>query len=246
MHATLGKQDFEDAHALFFDTPPARPAAATTATSAAPLQRSVYGVDRRPNWGGILAIAALHLLALVALVKLDVIPMPKPKPAPLVVDLIAEPAPPAVVERPKPEPTIERPVESPVVAPPPIVQSVAVAPPPVMTSPAPPPPRPAPVAPPAAGPVSMANLEERMIEGEPPRYPIESRRKKEQGTVVLRLLIGTDGRVAQVTVAESSGFDRLDRAALEAARRWRWQPMLRDGVPVEVRGLMPIPFILRG
>ncbi|TAK08863.1 MAG: energy transducer TonB, partial [Rhizorhabdus sp.] len=87
---------------------------------------------------------------------------------------------------------------------------------------------------------------ERMIEGRPPRYPLESRRRKEQGTVLLRLLIGTDGRVAQISIAQSSGFERLDQAALQAARSWRWQPMIRDGQPVEVRGVMPIPFVLQG
>lgn len=243
MHATLSKQDIERAEALFFDAvamreaaPPAEPASA----------RCSYGADRRPNWAGILAILALHALALVALVKLDVIPMAKAKSAPLVVDLIAEPAPPPAVEQPKPEPAVERKMESPVVTPPPIVQANVAPPPTMVTSPVSPPPRPAAIAAPPAGPVSIANLDERMIEGEPPRYPTESRRKKEQGTVVLRLLIGTDGRVQQVSVAESSGFERLDKAALDAARRWRWQPMLRDGAPVEVRGLMPIPFVLRG
>lgn len=244
MHATLSKQDVEHAEALFFDAVPMRDR--SPPFEATPV-RSAYGADRRPNWTGILTILALHALVLTALVKLDVIPMAKAKSAPLVVDLIAEPAPPpAAVEQPKPEPAVERPVESPVVTPPPIVQTSAAPPPTLVTSPAPPPPRPATIAAPPAGPVSVANLDERMIEGEPPRYPTESRRKKEQGTVVLRLLIGTDGRVQQVSIAESSGFDRLDKAAFDAARRWRWQPMLRDGAPVEVRGLMPIPFVLRG
>lgn len=243
MHATLSKQDVERAEALFFDAVPVRDRPAAVEPSPV---RSAYGADRKPNWSGILAILALHALVLTALVKLDVIPMAKAKSAPLVIDLIAEPAPPPAVEQPKPEPAVERPVESPVVTPPPIVQTSAAPPPTVVTSPVPPPPRPATIAAPPAGPVSVANLDERMIEGEPPRYPTESRRKKEQGTVVLRLLIGTDGRVQQVSIAESSGFERLDKAALDAARRWRWQPMLRDGVPVEVRGLMPIPFVLRG
>jgi len=243
MHATLSKQDVERAEALFFDAVP--PRAAPAALEPSP-DRSSYGADRRPNWAGILTILALHAIVLFALVKLDVIPMAKAKPAPLVVELIAEPAPPPAIEQPEPQPAVERPVESPVVTPPPIVQTAMAPPPTVVTSPVPPPPRPAPVAAPPAGPVSVANLDERMIEGDPPRYPTESRRKKEQGTVVLRLLIGTDGRVQHVSVAESSGFERLDKAALDAARRWRWQPMLRDGAPVEVRGLMPIPFVLHG
>jgi periplasmic protein TonB len=49
-----------------------------------------------------------------------------------------------------------------------------------------------------------------------------------------------------VSVARSSGFDRLDKAALDAVRRWRWSPTLRDGAPVSVRGTVDIPFVLQG
>ncbi|WP_226949160.1 energy transducer TonB [Rhizorhabdus wittichii] len=94
--------------------------------------------------------------------------------------------------------------------------------------------------------MTVGNLDERLLEGRPPRYPVESRRKHEQGTVVVRLLIGTDGRVADISIAQSSGFARLDQAALQAIRGWRWQPIIRDGQPVEVRGLYTMPFTLNG
>ena len=83
-----------------------------------------------------------------------------------------------------------------------------------------------------------------MIEAVPPRYPYESRRLKEQGTVVLDVLLGPDGRVERIAVRTSSGHARLDKAALDAVRRWRWSPMLRDGQAVAVRGLVEIPFTL--
>lgn len=83
-----------------------------------------------------------------------------------------------------------------------------------------------------------------MISGGPPRYPVESRRRKEQGTVELNLVLGLDGKVETISVAHSSGFARLDQAALDAVRRWRWAPTLRDGSPVKVRGTVEIPFVL--
>jgi protein TonB len=49
-----------------------------------------------------------------------------------------------------------------------------------------------------------------------------------------------------VSVSRSSGFARLDKAALDAVRRWRWSPLVRGGVPVMVRGIVDIPFVLQG
>lgn len=75
-----------------------------------------------------------------------------------------------------------------------------------------------------------------------PHYPMESRRRGEQGTVVLRVLVGRDGLPIYVDVARSSGYRPLDRAAREAVLRWRFRPMQINGVTVEARGLVPIKF----
>ena len=242
MHATLDRDAGAEGHALFFaDLPDSQ----AKAPAAAVVERSAYGADRVPNWPMIAAIVALHFVAFYALVTFDVIHIAEKK-KPLVVDLIAEPpAPPA--DKPKPEPVVVEKVQPVVVTPPPIVQTLAPPPPPIAVTSVPPPPRPVAVAaPPPAGPVTVGNLDERLLEGKPPRYPMESRRKHEQGTVVVRLLIGTDGRVAEISIAQSSGFARLDQAALQAIRGWRWQPVIRDGQPVEVRGLYTMPFTLNG
>ena len=50
-------------------------------------------------------------------------------------------------------------------------------------------------------------------------YPYRSRVEGEEGRVVLRLSLSAEGRVSEARVAESSGFERLDRAALSAARQ---------------------------
>lgn len=144
----------------------------------------------------------------------------------------------------------------PVVIPPPVIQIEN--PPPSVTAVVmenPPPRQPAPTASVVAeGPASPApmrrpsvapgDLSASMIEAMPPRYPHESRRLKEQGTVVLEVLLKLDGRVERIAVRTSSGFRRLDNAALEAVRRWRWSPRVLDGEQVAVRGLVEIPFQL--
>lgn len=79
-----------------------------------------------------------------------------------------------------------------------------------------------------------------------PQYPARSRRRAEQGTVILHVLVAADGLVKRVEIAESSGFDDLDRAALETVRiRWRFVPARHDGHPVESWVLVPIRFALR-
>ncbi len=92
--------------------------------------------------------------------------------------------------------------------------------------------------------VSGGDLSASMIEAVPPKYPYESRRLKEQGTVVLDVQLTPAGLVERIAVRQSSGFPRLDKAALEAVRRWRWSPTLRGGQPVAVRGVVEIPFAL--
>lgn len=239
MHAKVDRRAEAGREALFFAELPDSAGDRLVAPTAE--QRSSYGAARKPNWPAILLIAALHVIVFVALIKMDVIVIKK-KPAPLVVDLIAEAAPPPADVPPEPEVVPEEIVPL-VVTPPQIVQTITPPVPQVVV--APPPARPAPpVAATPSGPVTVGNLDERLLEGSPPRYPMESRRKREEGTVVLRLLIDSEGRVADISVAESSGFTRLDQAALQAIRKWRWQPTIRNGQPVEVRGLYSMPFKL--
>ena len=96
-----------------------------------------------------------------------------------------------------------------------------------------------------SGIVQGGDLGTQMIAGRPPRYPVESRRKREQGTVLLALTLGLDGAVESLSIAQSSGFARLDNAARDAVRGWRWKPVMRDGQPVRVKGVVEIPFVLR-
>lgn len=193
-------------------------------------------------------VLALHALLFVALVQARQAVVRHREAKLTVVNLTPPPPPPAEAkETPPPAPPS-------IVAPPPIVQT-PVPPPPVMTISKSPPI--APVAPVAAMPVSVAppaptgtlqagDLGAQMVAGKAPRYPLESRRRREEGTVVLSVTLGLDGRVERVVVARSSGFSRLDDAALRAVRDWRWKPMTDGGEPVRVQGVVEIPFKLRG
>ncbi|MDR7920481.1 energy transducer TonB, partial [Escherichia coli] len=62
---------------------------------------------------------------------------------------------------------------------------------------------------------------------------------------VLMVVVDEGGRVRDISIATSSGVERLDKAALNAVRRWRWSPTIVDGRPSQVRGLVRIPFELK-
>jgi len=73
-----------------------------------------------------------------------------------------------------------------------------------------------------------------------PEYPRASIRRGERGEVLLLVKVGANGRVDGVDVVSSSQHRRLDRAAVSAVRRWRFEPAMRDGQPVA--GELRIPF----
>lgn len=67
-----------------------------------------------------------------------------------------------------------------------------------------------------------------------PAYPMSSRRGAEEGALLLDILVGADGHVRDARVSQSSGFDRLDQAAVtEAKQHWRLRPATRNGVAFE-------------
>jgi protein TonB len=64
-------------------------------------------------------------------------------------------------------------------------------------------------------------------------YPAVSQRLGEEGTTMISFKVKTDGSVSDVTIAKSSGSERLDTAAISCAGHWRYKPATQDGVPVE-------------
>jgi len=105
-------------------------------------------------------------------------------------------------------------------------------------------PEPAPAAPPAPPAVVAPSSTASYLNNPPPVYPAVSRRLNEQGLVVLRMLIGTDGLPQTGEVKQSSGFERLDQAAIKTVARWRFVPGTKNGVPEAMWHLQPINFVL--
>ena len=79
----------------------------------------------------------------------------------------------------------------------------------------------------------------------PPEYPALSRRRGEQGVVVLRVRCDAQGRVTEVAVQSSSGSPRLDHAALQAVAAWRFKPARAGGRAVAGELELPIRFRLQ-
>ena len=80
------------------------------------------------------------------------------------------------------------------------------------------------------------------VRAPPPVYPRESQRKREHGTVVLRVLVDALGRPAQIQVERSSGHDRLDTAARDAVAKFLFRPYEVNGVAKPAQVLIPIGF----
>jgi TonB family protein len=76
-----------------------------------------------------------------------------------------------------------------------------------------------------------------------PEYSEEARKAKYQGTVVLWLIVGPDGRPRDLRVSRSLGMG-LDERALQAVRQWKFEPALKDGHPVAVQMNVEVSFRL--
>jgi len=205
--------------------------------------------SRATRGTGVAFAIGMHVLIGAALVSYEPARSALLNAAPIMVSLITPSRPdakpvetpprpqPVVKPQPKPpepQPLITAPVETPSLSP------ILVAPPP------PPPPEPSPVAaapePATSAPIFAADY----LDNPPPAYPAMSRRVGEQGRVVLRVLVNPKGRSDDVEIRSSSGHSRLDDAARETVRRWRFVPAKRGDQPVPAWVLIPISFKLEG
>ncbi|WP_309477004.1 energy transducer TonB [Trinickia acidisoli] len=175
-------------------------------------------------------------------------PEPKPEPKPKVVEkpvikptirkhapVLSSTAPSArTTQAPQSEPT--KPVEQ---APPPPAPVAAAAP---TTAPAPAAPGPNLLDTPKQ--ISAGELKQLGCQIPRPEYPAKAKRLEQEGTVVVRLTIGTDGAVKAAHVVQSSGYPLLDDAALASIRAGRCQPYMAGGLPRAVEATQPIAFNL--
>lgn len=77
-----------------------------------------------------------------------------------------------------------------------------------------------------------------------PAYPLLSRRNGEAGKVLLLVQVSKQGTAAQVEIKQSCGFARLDEAALEAVRKWRFVPARRGEEVIAASVVVPLTFRL--
>lgn len=203
---------------------------------------------RGGRWPAIAAIVALHGIGLYAAMQIGAVRETIEEAAPLFVSFIAAPPAPEVkAPPPRPEPvkpkheprliSTPRPSASPMQTPPQPVHEEPVA---EVTPPTPP----APPAPAPAAPITPPNFVAAYLDNPTPEYPRLSRRMKESGTVLLRVRVSPEGRSAQVELNKSSGYERLDQAAVEAVRKWRFVPAKQGEQAVSAWVLVPINFQL--
>lgn len=197
---------------------------------------------------------ALHGAAAWGLLQVDAVRSAVAEAAPLFVELIAPPAPERAPEPPAPLRPVTKmarppapviaaapsPAAAPFVAPAP---APPAAPEPLaVTAVAAPVPLAAPSPPPAPRELPAAAIQ--YLEPPAPVYPRASRRLGEAGLVLVRVFVDAEGLPRQLQVMQSSGFARLDEAALEGVRRARFKPPIEDGQPTAGWARIPIPFEL--
>lgn len=176
------------------------------------------------------AVAAVEPPPPVKVEPAKVEPKPAPKPAP-------RPTPkPAATKAPVPAPFQMAAVESGLAPSAPGISA------PIAAAPsAPPPAAPAPEI--AAGPpvITEPRFREPPVK---PAYPPRAAALDQQGEALVRVLVTPEGEQEEVQLWRSSGFDLLDRAALAAVRRWRFEPYRRDGIARPAWVQVPVRFAL--
>ena len=96
----------------------------------------------------------------------------------------------------------------------------------------------------APSPVTPPSFNAAYLDNPAPAYPALARRAGEQGRVLLRVLVSAGGTAEVVEIHTSSSSPRLDSAALETVKRWRFVPARQGDVRVAAWVLVPINFTL--
>ncbi len=205
------------------------------------------------RYGAFGFVVLLHIGLLWALLQLAPVQEALLSAAPIMVHFIAPPPPetpptppappkpkpvaPAPVRKAPPLPLLTTPVDKPAVpvqaAPPPKAPEL----PPVE---APPPPKPAPPA------ITQPSFGAAYLNNPPPAYPFSARRRREEGTVQLKVFVNAAGMPEKIELHRSSGSPGLDQAAQDAVRRWRFVPARQGDTPVAAWVIVPIKFTLEG
>ena len=82
----------------------------------------------------------------------------------------------------------------------------------------------------------------RYKENPAPRYPRLAKKRRYEGTVILSVRVTKTGRAAEISIKESSRYAILDQAAVDAVKKWRFEPGMRKNTPVDMWVIIPIHF----
>jgi protein TonB len=251
-----------------FSSENARQSASLAKVYAIPIQTQQLlhqTIPQKPfSWLAVIFTIFAHIATIYMLLvfhapeKAEVLPV-----KPMMVSLIAPPAPEPeivpIVEPPKPvvqpKPIVKKVVEKikPIEQPAERLVEAAVEQPIIEETPVAPE---APVkvaevvkAPPVAEPIVEDKIEQprfgvSYLNNPAPDYPPLSRRLGEEGRVLMKVLVSVDGSASEVALENSSGSDRLDKAAISAVKRWRFIPAKRNNQPFSAYVLVPIKFSL--
>ena len=231
---------------------PARAAALTLVPPAAsPTPRyGGTGAHARQRRVAIATLLAVHAVAVVALLEASRLRQVVVDAKPLFLAVVDAPAP-AVPPKPLPPPPAAKMPPPPQLTLPLIATETVTAPAPMVAQVLPPPPPAAPVAtveaPPAPAPSLPRTLPPSAVQylvAPAPVYSRISAKMRESGKAVVRVFIDEAGLPRNVQLAASTGFARLDEAALAAVRNCRFKPYLENGVAVAGWAAVPIEFEL--
>ena len=213
-----------------------------------------YGARSGPSWGALTVVLLLHA-ALVGAVMTARMVVARKAPPPVLNTFTVMPEPPAAAP---PPPAPAAPLAGKAATP----RDALAAPVPAVAVPGPGPasasvahseagpaaravsaaaPAPSTAAP---APITPPDFSAGQLRNGGPAYPYLSRRAKEEGVVTLRVLVTEEGRAGEVRVDRSSGFERLDKAALATVKHWKFLPARQAGRAIAAWVLVPVTFAL--
>lgn len=197
---------------------------------------------------GITVTVVFHAAAIAGLLSYAPARQALPGAAPVMVSLLPQQNQQTPQPSPKPKPVVQQAYRKVDPSPQPVLTTADAATAPAASMAPPPPAATRPAEPSAAAPapqLSPPRFNADYLNNPAPPYPALSRRLREQGRVMLRVLVDIRGLPERIELRTSSGHERLDNIALETVRLWKFVPARRGDEAVSGWVLVPISFSLR-
>jgi protein TonB len=205
-------------------------------------------IQQIPRLTNLAIVLGLHGLAFIGLMVFsDPIELQVSESKPILASIIAptRPLPPTkpTLRQEQPPPVKQKPVQRVLATPQPAPVEPSTSPPPERRSAVESKPEPSASA--SAAEVIQPKFDANYLNNPKPPYPSLSRRLGEEGIVLLRVYVDVKGQPEQIQMAKSSGFERLDAAALQAVAGWKFVPARQGKITVAAWVQVPVSFQLR-